>query len=346
VTYRALLPRVLELHRRIPFDVFHLATWGDFSLAASWIAKELGIPFIASAIGGYENKYFDKPGTVPYNTMREVFLNSDKVMCVSEDLRRKVDLVTEGRAHPFVFYSGVDTAVFRRNVGRGQQVRRELGIGPNTRLILFVGRIGPDKGIAELLEAYRRLRSRYSDLALALVGPAGNRRWLERQLRRLGLEDTVHVLGPREPVQIPGYLNAADVFAFPSWMEGLPNSVVEACACETAVVASRVGGVPEILQDGVSGLLVEPRDIEELHGKLEILIGDAGLRRRLGRAGAERVAELFDYERNTAVFATHFKEVVKKGGHSKSRTDGSAAAHGGITVSVPSLGKTGSYVND
>ena len=310
-TYKALLPKVSNLHKQKPFDIFHLATWGDFSLAAAWIAKKLGVPYIASAIGGYVNKYFDKPGTVPYETMREIFLGSEKVMCVSEDLRRKVDSVTDGRACTFVFYSGVDRSEFYSDTELGKRVRKQHNIKPNKTLILNVGRLGPEKGVRELLNVFHRLYLAGLNIELALIGPSKGS-WTARQVKKHGLTNVVHLLGPQSPESMPGFFNAADVFAFPSWMEGLPNSVIEACACKSAVIATRVGGIPEIIDDGVSGLLVEPRNEEDLYLKLSTLITNVKLRNQLGKAAAKRVAELFDYNKNASAFAREFDDVLMR----------------------------------
>ena len=310
LTYRALKPKIVQLHKKMPFDVIHLAGWGDFSLAGAWISKDLGIPYIASAIGGYVNKYYNKPGSVPYDTMREYFLGSRKVMCVSEDLRGKVGLITEDKARTFVFHSGVDRDLFHRDAHRGQQIRMQLGVDKESVLILTVGRIGPEKGIGELVEAFSLLREKHPKATLVLLGPVARPTWLKKLLCKFDLRTTVIVVGSQDSIQIPQYLSAADIFAFPSWMEGLPNSVIEACACGAAVVATRVGGIPEIVEDGVSGLLVEPRSVDDLCVKLDRLLSDSHLRVALAKAAEERVARLFDHDYNAADLAAEFCEVA------------------------------------
>jgi D-inositol-3-phosphate glycosyltransferase len=198
---------------------------------------------------------------------------------------------------------GVDLTLFQP-LPRAQ-ARAELGLdgGP---LILFVGRIEALKGIDTLLEALARLRADWpagrERPRLLIVGgqvapgerPAGELGRLVALRDELGLGEGVSFIGARPQEQLPCYYAAADVVAMPSLYESFGLVAVEAMACGTPVVASRVGGLAYTVQDGVSGLLVPDRDPIALAAALEQVLGDDGLRARLGRQASE-VARRFSW---------------------------------------------------
>ena len=127
-----------------------------------------------------------------------------------------------------------------------------------------------------------------------IVGEGPDRPRLEEEIEALGLSGRVRLAGERRDV--PELLAAADVFVLPSASEGLPVSVLEAMAAGLPVIASRVGGVPEQVSDGETGLLVEPGDPSDLTAALDRLIADPSLRRRLGAAGRARAEQAFDLD--------------------------------------------------
>ena len=156
--------------------------------------------------------------------------------------------------------------------------------------IVTVGRLQAPKDAITFVRALAQLRGQHFEAIL--VGDGPDRPAVEREIRRLGLESTVEVLGERHDV--PELLAGADVFVLSSESEGLPISILEAMAAALPVVASNVGGVPEIVVDGRTGFLVEAGDQEGLAVAIGRLLGDRTLRRDLGEAGRVRVAEHFD----------------------------------------------------
>jgi glycosyltransferase involved in cell wall biosynthesis len=159
-------------------------------------------------------------------------------------------------------------------------------------LIVAVGRLKAPKDFVTLVRALDALPAR--PFEALIVGEGPDRRQLEHEIRRLGLAARVRLAGERGDV--PELLAGADVFVLSSASEGLPMSALEAMAAGLPVVASRVGGVPELVIDGQTGLLVRPRDPDELAAALERLVGDSALRRRLGAAGRKRAKEHFDLD--------------------------------------------------
>jgi len=179
-------------------------------------------------------------------------------------------------------------------------IRRALGLPDDVPALCHVGRLAAVKGQRELLEAVAALRARGSQLHAVFVGGdlesgGAYTAELDRRARDLGIADVVHFLGFR--ADAAAIVRELDVLVLPSLVEGLPLVVLEAMALGRPVVATAVGGTPEAVDDGRTGLLVPPRDVGALADAVATLIDDPDLRGRLGRAGRARVAERFDAER-------------------------------------------------
>jgi glycosyltransferase involved in cell wall biosynthesis len=175
----------------------------------------------------------------------------------------------------------------------GRQERPEVVIGA-------VARLSKEKGLHYLVEAFAVVAGRHPQARLVLAGQGPERHRLERLAARLGLGERVRFLGEVPHEQVPGVLQQLDIFAMPSTYEGFGVAALEAEAMELPVVASRVHGIPDVVVDGETGLLVPPRDRQALAAALDRLASDGDLRRRLGQAGRAFVAEHYSWEENTA----------------------------------------------
>lgn len=201
-------------------------------------------------------------------------------ICVAENERRiGIEARTCAPARTVVIANAVDVAA---------APLARPGDGPP--VVVSVGRLQHPKDSATLLRAAARLGGR--DWRLELVGDGPDRPALESLHRELGLEGRVRFAGERDDV--PELLSRAAVFVLSSRSEGMPLSVLEAMAAGLPVVASRVGGIPEQVADGVTGLLVPVGDAERLAEALRRLLDDPELRRSLGSAGRTRAEERFD----------------------------------------------------
>jgi glycosyltransferase involved in cell wall biosynthesis len=175
--------------------------------------------------------------------------------------------------------------------------------------ILCVGRLVPVKGQALVIEAVSALSKRAIDARATIVGAGPTRDRLEALAADLGVSDRIVFTGAVGQDRIRELYAAADVFCLPSFAEGVPVVLMEAMAMEVPVVTSRIMGIPELVEDGVSGLLVTPGDEGELVAALERLARDPAERRRLGVAGREKIVA--DYaldasvERLERLFAAH-----------------------------------------
>jgi glycosyltransferase involved in cell wall biosynthesis len=168
----------------------------------------------------------------------------------------------------------------------GKDVRAELGIAADAPLVGSVGELHPQKAFDLLFAAAAELRDRFPNLQVIVAGEGSDRTRLERRIRELDLEHTVRLLGRRE--DIPDVLASLDIAVCCSDREGSPLSVMEYMASELPIVATRVGGVPDLIDDGMHGLLVPPRDAAALANALGRLLDDEALRRRLAANAHER----------------------------------------------------------
>jgi glycosyltransferase involved in cell wall biosynthesis len=175
------------------------------------------------------------------------------------------------------------------------ETRRYLGVPADRFVVGWVGRMTAVKRTDDVLEAFRLLRERGVDACLCLVGDGPDRERLERRASELGVIRDTLFLGYQEDVA--PYYAAFDALALPSANEGTPVSVIEALAAETPVVATRVGGVPDVVREGEEGFLVDAGDTDELADRLMRLSRDPGLRRRLGESGRGRVLKRYAVER-------------------------------------------------
>lgn len=174
--------------------------------------------------------------------------------------------------------------------------------------LLFLGRLGERKGTFDLIEAMARLVPTYPDVKL-LLGGDGALDAVQARVAGLGISANVETLGWVRGEDKHVLLARASIYVLPSYNEGLPVSVLEAMAAGLPVVSTPVGGIPEAVTDGVEGYLVQPGNVEMLADRLGRLLGDAELRRRMGRAARQKVERSFAVERIVPQIDLLYKEL-------------------------------------
>jgi len=173
--------------------------------------------------------------------------------------------------------------------------------------ILSVGRLVPAKGQHVLIAAVDRLVKAGRNLHLRLVGIGPDRDSLEREVARRGLCDRVSFAGAVNQDHIRDFYGDADAFVLASFAEGVPVVLMEAMAMEVACIATAIAGIPELIRNGIDGMLVAPSDERALADAIDCLITDTAMRRRLGAAGRQRVIERYNLNRNVARLARIFR---------------------------------------
>jgi glycosyltransferase involved in cell wall biosynthesis len=221
------------------------------------------------AIGSDINRI---PDRISAFLTRKALREASFVLTVSEHLRDQAVRLGASTERTRAIRNGCDTSVFR--LADRAAARAGLGLKAESEIVVFVGWIAPTKGLRELVDAVTRLRVSHPSLQLFCIGEGALQAELEARAIDAGLEDRIRFLGRRGSQEVAAWLAAANVFCLPSYAEGCPNSVIEALACGRPVVATNVGGIPELV-NSESGILVAPQDSEALAGAL----GEALLRR-------------------------------------------------------------------
>lgn len=194
-------------------------------------------------------------------------------------------------------------------IENARQRRWELGLRDSQVLIAYVGNIIPHKGLRRLIEAMSQARSRAS-LHLVVAGTGSDEAACRQLAADRGLAAQVTFCGWLSTEETEAMLSASDVAALPSQWEGLPYVVLEAMACARPVIAGRVFGIPEVVDDGVTGVLVDPMRIDEIAHALDRL-ADAGLREQMGRAGRARFERMFTLEAQAARMQTLYRSLLR-----------------------------------
>jgi glycosyltransferase involved in cell wall biosynthesis len=248
--------RVLMCRHRI--DLLHAHCAFPDAVGVARLASWLKLPFVVTVHGSDINVYGER--FLIRDQIKWALGRAAAVIAVSADLKDKVSRLVPLNSQRVVHIpcAGVDSRIFK--VIDQKTARRSLGLDEDGRIVMFVGRLVPIKAVDVLLRAWRRLRLDGRVLrndCLVIVGDGPERAALEAQSCNNELQDIVRFVGDFSQEKIAAWLGAASAFCLPSRNEGTPNVIIEALASGRPVVASRVGGVPEVVSEGVTGLLVE-----------------------------------------------------------------------------------------
>jgi glycosyltransferase involved in cell wall biosynthesis len=194
-----------------------------------------------------------------------------------------------------VIHNGIDLGGFYPS-GRAEKIRKEFGFGPEAKVVATVGRLDWYKAHEYFLRAAGIVKAAVPEARFLVVGDGPRRRFLENLAAELGLGGCLRLTGDRP--DIAEILNGIDLFALSSVSEGFGRVVVEAMACGKPVVATRVGGIVEIVEDGVTGILVPPRDPGAMARAIMELLGNSGKAGGMGAAGRGRAEKMFGIEKN------------------------------------------------
>jgi glycosyltransferase involved in cell wall biosynthesis len=207
-------------------------------------------------------------------------------------------------------YHGLDPEESSSLDRDGLRLRAELGVPTDAFLVGNVGRLAPQKGQRHLIGAMPMLLDRVPSAHLAIVGGGDLGPYLRDLAHEMDVADRVHVLGPRKDV--PAFMHAIDAFAMPSIWEGFGIVLLEAMAAARPIVASRVATIPEVVEDGATGLLVAPGDALALAEALASLAHDPEQARALGAAGRRRLRERFSLQKMVADTEALYREALEQ----------------------------------
>ncbi|MCF6202815.1 MAG: glycosyltransferase family 4 protein [Methylococcaceae bacterium] len=278
------------------------ATWVyPDAFAAVCLGRLFNIPVVVKVHGSDINEQPKLTGVAMQVSW--VLRQASKIVSVSKDLAIKViDLGAENKQVK-VIYNGVDSSVF---FPRNQQECREtLSLNKDVKIILYVGNLKKSKGCLELLKAFSIYNQEKNPTELVFVGDGPCKEAIQNQIKGLELDDSIHAVGQKKHELLPIWMGAADLIVLPSHAEGVPNVLLEAMACGRPVVATTVGGIPEVVPDKC-GVLVAPHDAILLHKA----INDA-LQQKWVFDEIVRHASQFSWEQNKKSLSTTFLNLIK-----------------------------------
>ena len=247
---RTLLPHVRAFAPDLVFSYFLYPN----GYAALRIGQALGVPVVAKSIGSDINRISDRLTAMHTRT---VLREADFLLAVSSDLCRKAVAMGASPEKCRAVVNGCDLSVF--HVCDRREARSKVGIDPTANAAIYFGRIDVRKGLRELVEAAALLHPGRPNLRVYMIGEGPDRSLIQSAIQAKNAESYVHVLPGCSFSDVAVWIAAADLVTLPSYMEGCPNVVLEALASGRPVVATNVGGIPEILCQEC-GILVPPRD--------------------------------------------------------------------------------------
>jgi glycosyltransferase involved in cell wall biosynthesis len=279
------LCKAWQLVRQENVALIHAHEFGGNTYGAL-LAQLAGVPLIATVHG--KNYYWEKlRRRLAYRLVSRIGM----MVAVSNDLKRFIVNTVGMPAHRIkVVHNGIDTM---SPVGP-EEVRRhraELGLVEGEKVVGVVGSLYPAKGHRYLLAAVQQVLKTSPHVIVLIIGRGELESPLKEEVKRLGLSQQVRFLGFRN--DIPALLALMDVFVLPSLSEGLSIALLEAMSAGKPVLATDVGGNPELVVDGETGFLVPPREAEALAARLLLLLNDKDQARRLGEKGRKRVLQHF-----------------------------------------------------
>ncbi|MCS6841789.1 MAG: glycosyltransferase family 4 protein [Roseiflexus sp.] len=310
----ASLRALLHLTRRYQFDLIH-AHWVLPNGAPALIAARLRrLPLVVSLHGS--DVYLAYKGWILALSAAAVFRSAGAITACSRDLCQRAVRLGAPPERTIIIPYGVDAHAFRPDPRAGVQVRAELNLPPDTPLILAMGRMVYKKGFTYLLDAMPHIRALHPRATLVLAGYGDLYDELKERARRLGVEEAVILPGRLPRDRAAHYVAAADVYVVPSVrddagnVDGLPNTLLEGMGAARPIVATCTAGIPDIMADGVHGLLVPERNPAALADAIARLLDNRDLAARLGEAARRRVLEELSWDATAARFEEAYRRAT------------------------------------
>lgn len=298
------VPKVVSAVRKYGIDVLHANN--PPSGAIAYIVKKLtGVPVVYTLRGTIPDnrEARGRVVSVPLSIMEKIALRSaDISTALTEHIKRATEHYHRRELRMVVIPNGIDA-----RPGHPGKVRKELGIGPKHKVIVFVGRLVGVKGLKYLLDAMKSVLKEHPDARLLVVGDGPLRKSLEEQSRSNSTSERVIFMGPR--ADVPDILADSDMLVLPSFHEGFPNVVLEAMSAGKPVVVTRVTSNPDIVKSGF-GELVSPRSSESLETAICRMLSDGKRMARMGREAREE-SKRYSWDNVAKEFEKVFREAAR-----------------------------------
>ena len=246
-----------------------------------------------------------------YRLSKKCIELSDMIITESRDLENKIRDFTPKQVNVHTFYKGIDLSIFQTNLSK-PNIINELGLKPDKRYILFVGRLICEKGIYELARMFNEISMKYADIDLILVGEEFEKDKLMAQFKEYGILDRVSSKGILQHRAVAKLMIASDLLVLPTWAEGLPNVVMEAMAAGLPVVTTDVGGIPEIIENGVTGITVPAKNVIKLTEAVLTVLENDELRQDFVINARSFIFRKFDVKKNADELYNLLSEIKRE----------------------------------
>lgn len=298
--------QVLKLIDQHAVDIIHTHEFRS-NVIGLFCARRRRLPIVTTCHGWIANSAKGKLRVILDRLTLYFF---DYIIVVSKKLQSQ--LLKQGiRRHRV---SALSNAVAFENFGgtvNGKQFRDELGVPPETVLVANIGRLSPEKGPAEFVQAAKIVLQQFATIRFLLIGVGPERAKLEQLVNESGSADKFVFCGYR--ADMPEIYPSLDLIVQSSFTEGMPNVILEAATMEVPVIATRVGGTSEIIEHGVSGILVQPGETEELAAAMLNFLRDRRKHLDMARTASQTVRLRFSYESRTETLRSIYDSLVKRG---------------------------------
>lgn len=233
---------------------------------------------------------------------------ANKVVIVSESFKKRINLNWVKEEKISTIHNAIDPVEFATVSGDGG-IRSRYGLRDDERIIGVVGRFSPEKGQEIFIDAFRLVRDSVPNIKAMLVGEGQNKGILIEEVKKYGIEKDVIFTGYQE--EMAQYYKAFDVVVMPSLSEGMPNVALEAMLFQKPVIATNVGGMAEVVIDGITGKVIEPKNSQLMAREIIQLVSNSDLMDRYGRAGRERVISEFNPNVRVQKIIDLYKEILQ-----------------------------------
>ncbi|MFQ5799725.1 MAG: glycosyltransferase family 4 protein [Bacteroidota bacterium] len=272
-----------------------------------WAGRKAKIPVLAFSRG-----YTTEDVKVAFYEWleRRVFGKVAGIVFVSEGQRRRLESFNVRVGRSWVVYNGisVEETPDEPTLDVSATVRKKLGIPQGIKIVVSAGRLSPEKGHRFLLEAISKMDKKTNNACFVFCGDGVCQKDLESQAKRLGIWEQCRFLGFRRDLH--EIFQVMDLLVLPSLTEGLPNVLLEAFACAKPVVATAIGGVPEVVEHSVNGILVAPKRPDLLADAIGKCLSSPETAKQMGRAGYHKVKSEFTFEWQTSKLQAIYDEVL------------------------------------
>ena len=284
---------IVAEHKREPFDILQAYFLPQAGFVAAYAGNYLGVPSVVSARGNdLERAVFDPARAAHiFYTLQ----HASAVTTNTAEMVKKARALVPGLEVTLIPNS-VDTNYFLP-MSRNEVLAQTLGVSDQP-VIGFVGELREKKGIDTLFNAYTQLRKKVhaSLLILGDVRPGGDKHFLD-EYKNFNPDSRITITGLIPHDDMPEYFSLIDVLVIPSLRDGLPNALLEGMACEKAIIATPVGGIKDVIQDGVNGKLVPIKDVNRLASAMEELLVVKPMRLNIGKAARETIVSNFPLQK-------------------------------------------------